>query len=67
MGDHVGGFTSPTAIEQERWHFVVDMNRAGADMRIATAILGAGSGRHVPGYPKQRVSASTDYISYRSS
>jgi len=44
----------PTGIEQERLTLAVDMHRAGAALRDAAAVLGAGETGLLADCPKQR-------------
>ena len=46
--------TSPTRIEQERTHLAVDVHRAGAALRDAAAVFGAGEADLLADDPQQR-------------
>ena len=48
------GFTSPTRIEHERIDLAVDVDRAGAALRDAAAVLGAGQADLLADDPQQR-------------
>ncbi len=47
-------FTVPTGIEQERMHLAVDVHRAGAALRDAAAVFGAGQADVLADHPQQR-------------
>ena len=47
-------FTSPTRIEQERCDLAVDVHRAGAALRDAAAVFGAGEADLLADDPQER-------------